>query len=287
MNYDIISRVLEFCSHDYILLSHCALVNSQFNLAASKLLYCFVTISPKFNSQAVLNLRDPGAIPKGSNFTSACLPRYAPFVRVLEVSGHISPRPPPRNTLSEKIATALPTFTNLISVIFTPVTYHEDLFALSIPILHNLAYLTELTVNASCTDDDHAPAIVQISRLRKLALKSPGRTILNLLPEWLGRLSPNLIELHLQDNCGSVTPGVLKAILPRVEQSLEAFTLGLSYSLTNDDVYTFLDHLSHLKRLQLKYYWQLRPPKHQPNLLNLRSFSATYPTMHTRKEVND
>jgi len=60
---------------------------------------------------------------------------------------------------------------------------------------------------------------------------------------------------NIQDNCGSVTPGVLKVIVPHLEERLEAFTLGLSYSLTNDDVFTFLGQLKYLKTLQLRYYW--------------------------------
>jgi len=71
ISYDIIARILEFCGQDYALLFHCSLVNWQFNLAASKMLYSTVVICPKFNPVAILNLRDIGALPVGtkSNFT--------------------------------------------------------------------------------------------------------------------------------------------------------------------------------------------------------------------------
>ncbi|KDR81885.1 hypothetical protein GALMADRAFT_240158 [Galerina marginata CBS 339.88] len=283
--YDLIVRVMELCHDDYGLLAQCALVNWEFNRAASRMLYSKVVLSPHF--KPVLDLRDAGAIPESSNFASASLPRNVQYVLALEVSGYISPRPPPRNTLPERITKALVTFVNLVSVRYTPVTYHENLFDQSIPTLHNLRSLVELTVNASCTDDVRAPAIVELTGLRKLTLYNPGRAILQLLPKWLERLQATLVELHLRDNCGSVTPGVLKSFLPYLENTVQAFTLGLSYSLTDNDVFTFLGQITRLKRLELRYYWQLKPPQTLPNLLSLRSFTVTYPPQYTRKEVDE
>ncbi|KAF8904781.1 hypothetical protein CPB84DRAFT_1677109 [Gymnopilus junonius] len=293
--YDIIARMMEICRDDYDLLARCALVNWEFNQAASRMLYWHVVISPAFSP--VLNLRDTGAISESSNFSSACLPRNARYVTTFEVSGHISPRPPPRNTLPEKISNALSIFVNLVSIRFTPKTYHDNLFQDSgIPALLNLKNLTELSVNTSCTDGAHAPKLVEIVGLRKLTLYSPGRTILELLPAWIERLCKSLVELHLRDNCGSITPGVLKSFVPHIEQSLQAFTLGLSYSLTDDDVFTFLGHIKNLKHLELMYYWARRIYPHKmlmpidaphPRLSSLRSFTVNYPHLRTRKEVNE
>jgi hypothetical protein len=112
--------------------------------------------------------------------------------------GYVSARPPPRNTLSELLANAIKSFVNLHSVQFTPITYHEDLFAPSLPLLQSTHPLTNLTVNASCSNEARAPTLVQITGLHSLTLLNPGRAILQLLPEWLERLSSTLRELHLK-----------------------------------------------------------------------------------------
>ncbi|CAA7262648.1 unnamed protein product [Cyclocybe aegerita] len=297
LNFDLIARVIELCRDDYGLLYHCSLVNWEFNRAASRMLYAHVVISPMF--KPVLNLRDTSSIPENSNFPSAILSRNASYVLVLEISGYISPRSPPRNTIAQTIASSLLLFTSLQTVILTPATYHEELFSPSIPLLIarntipeeqgdggpslNLSPLASLVVNASCTDDAHAPDLVKISHLRKIGLVSPGRKILELLPTWLKRLerepSRGVKELHLKANCGSVTPGVLKAILPHIQNSVQALTLGLSYSLTNDDVFGFISQLHHLRHLELRYYWQLKQPAHPPSLPQLRTFVVSF--MHT------
>lgn len=112
--------------------------------------------------------------------------------------GYVLARPPPRNTLSKLLATAIKSFVNLHSVQFTPITYHEDLFVPSLPLLQPTHTLTNLTVNASCSDEARAPTLVQITGLHSLTLLNPGRAILQLLPEWLERLSSTLRELHLK-----------------------------------------------------------------------------------------
>lgn len=61
-----------------------------------------------------------------------------------------------------------------------------------------LPQLRELTVNSSCTDEVRAPILVQINELQKLTLRDPSRAILQILPDWLGRLSKSLTELHLR-----------------------------------------------------------------------------------------
>ncbi|KAF8182927.1 hypothetical protein BJ912DRAFT_977178, partial [Pholiota molesta] len=272
--YDLILRVLELCCDDYAFLFRCSLVDWEFNRAASRF-------------KPVLNLRDTNPVPESSNFASASLPHNSHYVLSLQVSGYVSARPPPRNTLSELLATAIKSFVNLHSVQFTPVTYHEELFAPSLPLLQSTHPLTNLTVNASCSNEARAPTLVQITGLHSLTLLNPGRAILQLLPEWLERLSSTLRELHLKDNCGSVTPGVLKSFVPYVKDNLQAFTLGLSYSLTDENVFTFLGSLTQLRRLNLRYYWQMKQPLHLPRLTSLRSFTAIYYQIDTAMEVTD
>ena len=96
---------------------------------------------------------------------------------------------------------AIKSFTNLRSVQFTPQTYHEDLFRESLIALRDLRSLTEITVNASCTDEAKASVLAELYGLKKLTLDSPSRAILQLLPDWLRRLSGTLQELHLKVNC--------------------------------------------------------------------------------------
>lgn len=57
----------------------------------------------------------------------------------------------------------------------------------------------------------------------------------------------------IQGNCGSITPGVLRSIVGHIPR-VRAFTLGLSYSLTDDSVFSSLADLPALRSLQLRYY---------------------------------
>jgi hypothetical protein len=56
-----------------------------------------------------------------------------------------------------------------------------------------------------------------------------------------------------QGNGGSITPGVLRSFLPPI-QNVRSLSLGLSYSLTDEDVFTFLGQLPYLESLDLFYY---------------------------------
>lgn len=60
-------------------------------------------------------------------------------------------------------------------------------------------------------------------------------------------------QFSLQNNCGSVTPGVLRSLVSPLG-NLHSFVLGLSYSLANDDIFAALNQLPLLQELQLHYY---------------------------------
>ncbi|KAF8149464.1 hypothetical protein B0H34DRAFT_802453 [Crassisporium funariophilum] len=281
LSYDLIARVMEICQHNYDLLFQCSLVNWEFNRAATRMLYRRVVLAPAF--RPVLDLRYKNSIPVSA--------QNAPYVLALEISGYLSPRPPPRNTLSVQLLEAIKAFVNIGSVTMTPLTFHEDLFLDCLSAMRDWRCLTEVVVNESCMTDGKAAALVGISGLRKVTLISPGRAILNLLPDWLGRLSSTLVELHLKDNCGSITPGVLRSFIPHIQDNLRALTLGLSYSLTDEDVLTCLADLPELKSVQLRYYWacafNLISPRAHPKLNELRAFTVTHPHFHSRREVGD
>ncbi|KAF9444948.1 hypothetical protein P691DRAFT_735742 [Macrolepiota fuliginosa MF-IS2] len=283
---DILLLIFQKVQNDYNCLYSCALVNRAFNQAASKFLYRRVVLSPRF--RIILSLTNP--IPTNSNLNSATLPRYAKYVEIIEITGYLPPQPPSNSTLSTTILNAITTFENLRVAILTPATCHEDVFTPSLQHFASLApihpHLRELEVNTSCTSEERAPTLVRIAGLSKLSIHSPTRAILELLPEWLRKLSDSLTELHLKDNCGSVTPGVLKSIIPLLERNIRSLSLGLSYSLADEDVFAFLRCLTKLESVELRYYWQLKPPKSRPNLPNLRTFTACYANrLQTRNEV--
>ncbi|KAG5351131.1 hypothetical protein C0989_007814 [Termitomyces sp. Mn162] len=210
---------------------------------------------------------------KNSMLKAACTPHHAPLVIELEISG-------------ATIANAIQKFVNLSKIMFCPVTFHGELFVQSLELLPKISNLQELAVNPSCTGDRTCHLLTRIESLRRLTLDSPGRLILDALPEWLGRLSPGLLGLHLKDNCGSITPGVLKSFVPHVIDHLRELTLGLSYSLQDEDVFTFLSQLPLLERLQLQHYLQqLRTPKTIPKLMRLKYFAADYLPAFDKREV--
>jgi hypothetical protein len=107
----------------------------------------------------------------------------------------------------------------------------------------------------------------------------------------------------LQDNCGSVTPDILRLLLPHI-RDIGAFSLGLSYSLTSNDVFPFLGELVDLETLELRYHLvcllpiyhnlhiraqytvqQLRPPETIPTLPRLRSLTVIHDRLASGKSV--
>ncbi|KAF5375445.1 hypothetical protein D9615_007974 [Tricholomella constricta] len=288
LSYDILVQVLELLTDDLPSLYHSSLVNWDFNHAASRILYARIQYSPLHRH--VLDLKDRGTDFGTSMIASACTAQNAQLVVELEINGFISTRSSPLFILCDTIAHAIEKFINLSKLTLCPITYHQSLFTKTLELLPALTHLRELTVNSSCMGSETAPLLTRIEGLRKLTLRSPGRLILDSLPGWLERLSPTLVGLHLKDNCGSITPGVLKSLVPHVCERLRDLTLGLSYSLTDDDVFSFMAQLPHLERLQLHYpdsmnEQQLKPPKFLPNLTRLKYFAVNYIPTHTRHDV--
>ncbi|KAG6832574.1 hypothetical protein H0H87_001230 [Tephrocybe sp. NHM501043] len=72
---------------------------------------------------------------------------------------------------------------------------------------------------------------------------------------------------------------------PPLDENLRELTLGLSYSLTDEDVFSFLAQLPLLERLQLQYYLQLRSPKITPRLARLKYLAVNYAPVSVRSEV--
>lgn len=87
LDYDLLVNILDIFRDDYGALYNCSLVCRQFNILTSRLLYRRVVLSPPFS--LVLNLRDRGTLTEPSQFTSACLPKYASLVEELRISGEL------------------------------------------------------------------------------------------------------------------------------------------------------------------------------------------------------
>jgi len=135
----------------------------------------------------------------------------------------------------------------------------------------------------SCTESNSA-VLAQIDGLHKLTIQDPSRAVLQILPKWLSKLSSSLVELHLRGNCGSITPGVLRSLVPHL-QKVRSITLGLSYSLADEDVFSALGQLPHLESVGIQYYLQLKalPRIHLPNL---RSLIVRHSRMQSGEDVN-
>lgn len=107
-------------------------------------------------------------------------------------------RTPPGNALSTALSEALKRFTNLSSVFFTPVSFRCYVFTDLLRILTVSPVLRNITVNTSCMGDDREEWLSQLTGLNSLTLYDPTRAILQLLPDWLGRLSSTIQSLHLK-----------------------------------------------------------------------------------------
>ncbi|ESK93277.1 hypothetical protein Moror_14540, partial [Moniliophthora roreri MCA 2997] len=313
VSYDLILYILSFLADKSQILYRLALVNREFNQAASKILYAQVILCPSYHHIAP-NLKDNGLLTEPSQFISAKLPRYSSFVERLHIAGFLSTRAPPNNKLHAALCKAVQSFTHLQSVSFTPVSYHEDIFVESLKIIQKRSTLEELTVNRSCFDEpnitnpmsssglatlgeedeeqeqEREPPITKTQLLAsfrnliKLSLHDPTRAILQaLIPGWLDALSGTLTDLHLMGNCGSITPGVLRSAIPHLER-ICSFSIGLSYSLTDQDVFNALSQLPNLNTLRINYYLQnTSPPRFAP-LRQLRALTVCHNRPETRRE---
>ncbi|KIM89934.1 hypothetical protein PILCRDRAFT_812717 [Piloderma croceum F 1598] len=90
----------------------------------------------------------------------------------------------------------------------------------------------------------------------------------------------------IQNNCGSITPAILRSFIPHLRPRVRSVSLGLSYSLTDDDVFAFLNELPELTSVELQYYLQLKIPAPTLSLPHIGSFTAKYAQPHTRDEAN-
>lgn len=77
-------------------------------------------------------------------------------------------------------------------------------------------------------------------------------------------LNSSSADAKKQGNCGSITPAVLRAFVARIPR-VRALTLGLSYSLTDENVFACVADLPALTVLKMRYY-MVRPAHPSPLL---------------------
>ncbi|KAJ3997477.1 hypothetical protein F5050DRAFT_1806777 [Lentinula boryana] len=210
------------------------------------------------------------------------------YVQNLHITGYLSTLPPgPTNQLPALLADAIHLFSRgyqakLQSLRFTPESCHPQTFVQSLEVLSKLSEyflgstvpqpLCELHLNHHAFDDENKTRLLaQVRGLKKLTFENSTRVLLQALvgndkegnetsnKGWLCSLQKDLIELHFTNNCGSITPGVLNSFIPYLPH-LECFTLGISYSLADKDVFTALAKLNKLKSVGVRWYLQLNSP---------------------------
>ena len=236
--YDILRLILAGPEVDRTTLLNCSLVNKHFNHAASGVLYRKIVLSPEFFPVLDLrdSANNPvgqfeyavlqpcsGLLSVSQQYSiiqSSSIPTYAGYVSELVVSGaflpfalkfwsvliefycagHLSPRLPPRNPLGSLLSSAVRAYTNLCAITLAPQTFDPGVFSEVLNALKDPARppLQKLTVNTSCTGESQAHILAQIQGLRELGLQDATRAVLQLLPEWLGKLSATLVALHLR-----------------------------------------------------------------------------------------
>src|ERR1700691_1007380 len=112
------------------------------------------------------------------------------------MQGFLLLRPPPRNIIGAQILHAVQSYHNLKAVQISPATFLGAVFTSTLHALRTCSSLNHLTVNEACTDEDGSSALVTIGGLQHLTLIDPTRAILNVLSDWVSRLSVSLTELH-------------------------------------------------------------------------------------------
>ncbi|KAK1225944.1 hypothetical protein PQX77_011100 [Marasmius sp. AFHP31] len=318
--YDVLLYIFAFVDNQELF--NAALVNQELNAVASRYLYANVTLSFPLGWKSE-DAKLPSGI---SGFMSASSPKYASLVRNLEVSGYFAGTSVHLKEVHDALLNGLKSFTNIQSVTICPETYEGNFFTEHLKILLECSTLRVLDVNSSCFDDElqqamaispanppsalaaitedeedeenpgdeeqvppplsKAELVASISGLTKLTLRDPSRRILQLLiPYWLNRLSKTLAELHLQDNCGSITPGVLRSALPQL-QNIRSLSIGLSYSLTDRDLFGALSQLPQLQVLSVNYYLQHTSPPHFPVIRTLKSLTVQYQRPESRRHCD-
>lgn len=102
------------------------------------------------------------------------------------------------NFMNRQLREAAPRWTELTSVTLHPAGCPSKFFSETLQILQGFSQIRHLAVNYTCMDETTAKILVQFNNLVTVVLFDPTRALLELITEWLSRLSPTLDCLHLR-----------------------------------------------------------------------------------------
>ncbi|KAI5121489.1 hypothetical protein M0805_003944 [Coniferiporia weirii] len=147
---------------------------------------------------------------------------------------------------------------------------------------------SELASGVTTTEEQPLCIIppLELRHLQHLKLASPTPEVLVALPNILMSLNKPLASLYFEEDCGSVTPGILTSLLPAV-RALRSFALGVAFSVKYDDLFPFLEELVHLRHLELFHYSQLRDTSISPSLRMLRTLKIVHDNTASRRDVTN
>ncbi|KAF7325658.1 hypothetical protein MKEN_00415700 [Mycena kentingensis (nom. inval.)] len=264
---DLVPILLEFLKEDNSTLCQCLLVSQTFLAASASVLYTHIRFRPNYGqTEGLLDC-----------ISSASLPRYASHVRTLSIGGYLLSDVIAGLPVADALLNVVKASENLQTIEILPDIHPDDFFTAILREVVHRPLITTLRVNYSCMSEGDSAILATCRGLRVLELKSPMRALLTLLPEWLANLA-ELRELHLTSNCGSVTPGFLRSLLPHL-QNITAISLGLSYSLTDDDLFDFLGQLPCLESAQIQHYLQFKATENTRQMARLRSLTVLHNTI--------
>ncbi|KIY67380.1 hypothetical protein CYLTODRAFT_397183 [Cylindrobasidium torrendii FP15055 ss-10] len=284
---DVWLQIISYLSSYSHSLSQIALVNRAFSRLVPQYLYRHVVWYPPHTNQ--LDLKATGLPKIPSLIHSARLSHNAPHVKSLTIGGYLSAKPHHARKIVDYALGLVRAFVNIrsltLSVYAGPESLSDEVVAEIISSPPN--NLFRITIYDSAGSTRLLQNIECLPTIRALTLKSPSRATLNTLLHVIELLGPRLEELHLEDNCGSITPGVLRDIEPHITD-LKAFSFGLSYSITDTFLADFLEKLPNLETLSLQYYYQGPTglfPKKGGRLTRLKSFTAYYGLINEREDA--
>ncbi|KZT25081.1 hypothetical protein NEOLEDRAFT_1148317 [Neolentinus lepideus HHB14362 ss-1] len=320
---DILLHVLHhlFVVNDYPSILSCALVNRAFNACSKTYLYRHVAFIGGGGRRRALKFRRIPSrqsnlrIDAERHLRSSLLPENAPYVKHLYVSELAFPQvyeaiqtfPSLRSlSLSPEVSDDVKTFLSLLAN--SPQVTNDTLSVLevweacfaepeyglpsAIGGIHSIAEEDEASEVQDTVQRDKSSAELLMdiapTSLESLIIHNPKTILLSNLSTWINKLG-TLKRISLIDNAGPVTPTMLSSLVSTLSAvRIQELALGLSYSLTDTNLFMALNQLQELKELTVTYYLQLNVPAVTPSLAHLRALRIihTGPPISTVREAN-
>ncbi|KIJ42020.1 hypothetical protein M422DRAFT_255042 [Sphaerobolus stellatus SS14] len=282
--YELLSGITAFIDGDIPALYSCMLSCRALHDAAIPLLYKRIHVSPPKIGLAWQVLEDtPGRKP----FATARLPTHTSYVEEFTLDGYITKVRPSRQIpipVVDKIPDTLTKWPNLRKVTITPKSVTGSSVRNIIASLKNCKSLKSITVNGFAMTEECVSDLVALEGLETLVLhQSTGAFFLRIC-DWVEKIKNTLVTLNLMGDCGSLTPGILRKLTPHL-MHVHSLAIGLSYSLTNRDVFNCLGQLPELQSLRIQYYYQQSALPDTPGLSSLRHLIVLHPVLTYKEDA--